>query len=213
MQIPSTSAAAVYGERTVEQLSYQSVQFELSLKDNRGRSVDLSFNSEQLSYSKTYDQFGAIGLSGKLDQSANPAEQARAFSLGAYDEQAAFFKHEAIQVDYSSMNLQIDGDASLLQDYFASDVTAQRIFDFATGLNPGLAAGTDAFANFAQDIRDGIQAGFEQAESILGPLPDISHETQSLLDMMLAQFTDDPSQVQSAQSLLADMRAQEEETA
>lgn len=200
MQIPSSSVAA-YGSREVEQLSYQSVQFELSLTDNRGRSVDLSFSSEQLSYSRTYDQFGIVGIS--KGAHANRGEQARAFTLGAIAEQ-----HESVQLDYSSTSLEIEGDASLLADYFSSDATAQRIFDYITGLNPGFAADSPDFSNFVEQISSGVQAGFEQAQSILGDLPEIVEETKQLLDMMLAQLQSG-EQVQSASQLLAEKREEE----
>ena len=200
MQIPSSSVAA-YGSREVEQLSYQSVQFELSLQDNRGRSVNLSFSSEQLSYSRTYDQFGVVGISKGAD--ANASDQARGFTLGAIAEQ-----HESLQLDYSSTSLEIEGDASLLADYFASDTTAQRIFDYVTALNPGFAANSPDFSNFVEQISSGVQAGYEQAQSILGDLPEIVEETKQLLDMMLAQLQDG-SEVQSASDLLAQMREDE----
>ncbi len=212
MHVPPSSSASVYASREVETLRYQSIDFELSLTDNRGRSVDLSFSSEQLNYSRTYNQFGAVATIGKQHDTATIMDEARQFIGGAIAEQGrAVAQHESQSLDYSSLNLNIEGDVSLLSDYFASDVTAQRIFDFVTGLNPGLDAHSDAFSNFADEIQKGVAEGFAQAQHLLGELPEVSNETRSLLDIMLAQFKEDPAQVSSAASLLASMHEDDDE--
>ena len=89
-----------------------------------------------------------------------------------------------IATDNGEINLETltpDDAQTLISDdgYFGVDNTAQRIFDFATGL-----AGDDP--SRLEAIMDGIKDGFSQAEQAWGgALPDISYATRDALQGLL----------------------------
>lgn len=203
---------AAYGSSRREELNYQSFDLDLSLSDNRGRSVSLSISSEQLSYMGTYDKFGVTA--GKGPQALSPhgkapqgiaelvrkfagdaaAEQFQALSNKHGSEQGFSVQHEELSLEYESLSIEIEGDASLLKDYFSAPETALRIMDFAKSLGAmaGVQPGGEGFDHFLSEISRGIEEGFEAVESILGKLPEISQNTHSLLHEMLDALAIDP---------------------
>ncbi|NRA38734.1 MAG: DUF5610 domain-containing protein [Planctomycetes bacterium] len=202
---------AVSSERSVEHLKYQALTFDLELQDNRGRSVSVSFSSEQLDYSRTYDRYGAVAnIGGSLDPSTNMLDQVRKMASENISRQGmALIEHQEERLQYQTSELKIEGDVSLLQDYFSSSNTADRILNFVDKLAG--AAGIDkndthVFDNFMQDIRQGIADGFAQAEHILGSLPEISIETQNLLELLLNQYQEDPQEIPQACDYLEQVR-------
>jgi hypothetical protein len=195
------SSLMLVGSRKQEQLSYQSFDFQLSLADNRGREVSLSLNAEQLFYSRSYDKFGVIASKGGggdalVDRLRSfvgdeAAEQFR--SLAGDRGLLAVAEHESVELSASSLSIEVEGDLSLLQDYFNAPNTAQRIFDFASGLGAQLDHDSPDFGGFIDQIRQGIEEGFAMVEDLLGPLPEVSQQTHSLLQTMLDAFQADPT--------------------
>lgn len=93
-----------------------------------------------------------------------------------------------VATDSGNVNLESltpDEATQLVADdgYFGVENTAQRIFDFATGL-----AGNDPTRLDA--IMSGINDGFAQAEQAWGgTLPEISYQTQDALGTMLEEWS------------------------
>jgi hypothetical protein len=101
---------------------------------------------------------------------------------------ALAFAHEEINIEASSFELEIEGDIGLLQDYFNAENTADRIFGFVSDLaNMGTSFGAD-FGSMFEQIRSGVEQGFEQAKMMIGELPQVSQDTGTLLDAMLDAF-------------------------
>ncbi len=202
-----TGMVGLAGSRETERLQFQSTTLELSISDSSGRDVHVSLNMEQLDYSRTYDKFGMVG-SAKGKHGLGPmvqqmrdmtgkeiGDQIRdmAKSRGIEPEGMAYFEHQEELLHYESMSLSVEGDMSLLNDFFNAENTAQRIFDFAKGLGDHIDSSTPEYGNFMDDITRGIESGFDMAESMLGQLAEVSHKTHDLLNLMLTALQDDPS--------------------
>ena len=82
----------------------------------------MSLDLSSLQYQRTYTAAGVIAGDGPPGQ-----REARVAGAGEGLQQAAIFQQESL--DYARLDLQIEGDVSLLEDYFGAEDTAQRIFD------------------------------------------------------------------------------------
>ncbi len=179
-------------------LSYRSTDMALSLSDNRGREVHVAFSTEQLDYNMTYDRFGAVKgggnghANGVVDKIRQYAGEEAAKQFQEMRGGSVMYEREEVSLSYEAMSFEVSGDVSLLQDFFSSENTAQRIFDFATGLGAGIDPSGEAFGGFMDQIREGIAQGFEMAEAMLGDLPQVSEDTRELLQLMLDAFEADP---------------------
>jgi hypothetical protein len=211
------------GSRESEQLRYQSLNYELSLQDNQGRAVTLSLAAESLNYQHTYDRFGVVGGQHGKGPSESVIETVRRFAGDAVADQIAqqhggvVVQHEELSLSASSLQLEVAGDMSLLEDYFSEAGTADRIFDFVSGLaaRAGIEMGGEGFESFLSHAREGVQAGFEAVGAALGGLPEISQRTQTVLDRMFNQLAADPTGERPdaqliLEQLLADQAAAEE---
>ena len=177
---PTNDYGASYQRETLaERMSLATSSYSLNITTADGRSASLSFDYAAFSYEQQYTR-QSVSAAGQAEF-ASAMESGR--ELLAQHGQSAY-----MGVSASSFELEISGDTSLLTDYFASAPTAQRIFDFAAGLGEGIAFGDKSFAPFAESIQRGIANGFAQAHAALGSLAQVSHDTQTLLDAMLARF-------------------------
>ncbi|MDA3962475.1 MAG: DUF5610 domain-containing protein [Planctomycetota bacterium] len=167
-----------------QRLSYRGMQVELALSDNQGRSVRLNFSHEQLNYNRTYTAAGVIASDIPPGRNGDRAGHA-AFTNSVYQ---AGLVHEEQSLSAERTTIEVEGDISLLQDYFSAESTAQRVFDFITGLGKGIEAGTEAFGSFVDEITSGMRQGFAEASDMLGGLAEISHRTHDLLEDMLTRF-------------------------
>lgn len=206
----SNGMMAIRGERSVEKLSYRSMSFDLNLSDNRGRSVSVSFSSEQLDYSRTYDRFAAVtGVNSSSDPMDSLFDQVKRIASNNIAEQGmALIERQQEKLSYQSQSLTIEGDVSLLKDYFSSTNTADRIMNFVDRMGAGVDTANDqGFGNFMSEITRGINEGIAQAAYMLGGLPDVSVETQSLLQLMLGAYQQNPGNVPQAVDFLEQVRA------
>lgn len=200
----SSQPTAISASRSREELRTASLDYQLQLSDGNGRSVSLSLSYDQLSFRGTYDRFGAV-QGGSMPR----AIAGRAGGEFAGQSQA-FAEHRQVSIEASSFSLAIEGDVSLLQDHFGSERTADRILDHALSLTRGLARDSDAFSAVLGEIESGIRQGFAEAESMLGNLMPVSHETRSLLDLMLEALHEDPTRTPRAADFLEQVRDQED---
>ena len=176
-----------YGSQTTheasrEQLEYRNISFELELSDNRGREAHISFDFSQLDYSRTYSkssvaQVEHLGVGPRAQQVTTDSALA----------QSAYVEHQ--EVHATSLEFAIEGDMSLVADRFGVENTAQNIFDYVSGLVDHV-AGELPRSDAIEQITAGVAEGFAAAEAILGGLPEISQQTQNILDLMLAAFAD-----------------------
>lgn len=171
---------ATYQRETLaERMAVASSSYRLEITTADGRSASLSFDYAAFSYEQQYSR-ESLSATGQARYSSGIAASRE---LLAQQSQSTY-----TGISGSAFDLQISGDTSLLADYFAAAPTAQRIFDFAAGLGKGITFGDDAFAPFAEAIQQGIANGFAQAHAALGSLSQVSQDTQTLLDAMLARF-------------------------
>lgn len=180
-----------------ERLAYRGVQFDLALSDASGRSLQISFGHERLDYNRTYT---AAGVVARAPASGAPGEQAAHRTVDELLHQAGV-EHRSEQVRIERTAITIEGDLSLLRDAFSAEATAQRIFDFATGLGAGIDRGTPAFDRFASTITAGVEQGFSDARALLGELPTVGRDTEDLLARMLERFRVDGQPVRAADLL------------
>ena len=195
-----SSPLLMSGSRERHELTYQSLNLSLSVADNQGRQFELSFSKEYLAYSGTYDRFGMIASPNGSSAADALVERVRAFAGDSIAEQFRnmagergllpkneTYAWQSRRIEMMSVNtsFSIEGDSDLIRDYFSASSTARRIFDFARALGSHLEPGSDEFSAFLTQIRSGIEAGFEMAEAVLGPLPEVSKETHALLRLML----------------------------
>lgn len=196
--------------RSSERLSYRNTEISIDLQDNRGREVHLSLSLESLSYQRSYDRFG-VQARGLPNLGNSPRGQSEQASLSGLLEQAqavnARHEQEFLDIQAERMELSVEGDVDLLQDAFSVGGTAQRIFDFVTGLGADIAPKTPAFAEMLDEITSGVQAGAEAASDLLGGLNDMAQDTIDLVMEMLGRYREDPSQQLDARALLAEREA------
>lgn len=173
-----------FASRETESLATRTVDYDLHLQTADGREVSVSLDLETLDYQRTYTAAGVIaGHKGPPGQAArvHGAEQ-------ALQQAAAYQEHQSLS--YSSFSLEIEGDVSLLEDFFGAEPTAQRIFDHVSGLLGKMGADSAGFDDAVAEITAGVADGFQQAAALFGqPLPQVSNDTKTLLDAMLNDLT------------------------
>ena len=126
---------------------------------------------------------------------------------------ATYMQQYSLHEQYSaeSFSLTIEGDTSVLADYFGSEPTAQRIFDHVSGLVAGMTPEEPVFQQAMADIMAGVEAGFEQAEAMLqATLPEVSRDTATILEAMLAELRETGSRQLLAADFLHLVAAEEE---
>lgn len=195
---PAAQTLALAGTHTSERLSHSSFDLQVDLTDNRGRAVRLSIAGEQLDYNRTYNRYGVVAGPTGQGQGQGLMEQLRRYVGDQMAEQAGqrlgiVAEHEEVSVSARSLEINVEGDLSLLEDYFSAPKTAQRIVDFGLGLLGGQDRNSTAFQEAFGEVRRGIAEGFAMAEHMLGGLAEISMQTREVVDTMLDAVTADPT--------------------
>ncbi|TVR44986.1 MAG: hypothetical protein EA402_05480 [Planctomycetota bacterium] len=174
------SGSRVLSEMVQERLVSKQAEYRLEIRSPDGRRASLSFDYSSINWERQYTRASVTSASEAMAQGRQQ---------GLRESLAAELVHHRESISASQWQLRIEGDVGLLRDHFAAAPTAQRIFDFATGLGKGMAVDDPRFARFAAEINRGIASGFQQAAAALGSLHEISHHTRSLLDSMLSDFS------------------------
>ena len=176
---PQASGFSAFQSQEYQQLSSRTVDYDLHIKSGDGRELRVNLDWSNLQYERTYSATGTVQRQG-----SSRSDDARVATAGESLQQASVFEQQ--RLEYNSLNLEIEGDMSLLQDYFGAENTAQRIFDHVSGLLGGMGADAEGFETAMDEIMQGVADGFEQAQALFPePLPLVSQNTRTLLDSML----------------------------
>ena len=160
------------------------MDYDLHIKSGDGRELRVNLDWANLQYERTYSPIGTVQRQG-----GGRADDARIATAGESLQQASVFEHE--KLTYNSLNLEIEGDMSLLQEYFGAENTAQRIFDHVSGLLGSMGSDSEGFEDAMDQIMQGVADGFEQAQAMFPtPLPQVGQDTRTLLDSMLNDLRD-----------------------
>lgn len=186
-------------ETRSEQLAASRLVFELDLADNRGREAHVRLDLSHLAYQATYGRTGVVAAAAGDPGAAGRGHAARQLGLVAAHEEGR------LRYEETRFELEVEGDTGLLDDYFSSSATAQRILDFAQGLvQRGVAGGGDRDGLLAA-VADGVREGIGQARDLLGGmLPPVAEETASLVEQALEELANgDPMRRLLIDSLVA----------
>ena len=137
----------------------------------------MNLDWSNLQYERTYSATGTVQRQG-----SSRSDDARVATAGESLQQASVFEQQ--RLEYNSLNLEIEGDMSLLQEYFGAENTAQRIFvrlGFSVVWVPMPRA---LKRRWMKSCR-----GSPMVRASPGPLPEplplVSQNTRTLLDSML----------------------------
>lgn len=179
---------SMLAEQRSQRLQVQSLQLELHISSADGRSASLRLDHQSLTMSGSYTRLGLLTAAGS--GGGDLMGRVRELVASTLERQGAVeFYSERQEHQISRSQLQLTGDLDLLRGHLSAPSTAQRIFDFVSGL--GRSAGIDftpgasSFVGFMEQISRGVAEGFRQAQALLGELPEISQQTRHLLDHML----------------------------
>ena len=176
---PQASGFSAFQSQEYQQLNTRTVDYDLHIQSGDGRELRVNLDWSQLQYERTYSATGTV-----YSQTGKRGDDARVVTAGESLQQASVFEHE--RFEQSKLNLEIEGDMSLLQEYFGAENTAQRIFDHVSGLLGNMGADSAGFSDAMDQIMEGVADGFEQAQALFPtPLPKVSQDTRTLLDGML----------------------------
>ena len=170
--LPETINQLQYS-RSRESLAARSLDLDLTISDEQGRSASLRIDLDELLATRQYT---------RLSVQRPDSFAARGAEANRYSTHAVLEQHQEV-VYARSLQIEASGDLDLLSDAFSAEHTAQRIVDHMAGLLDGL--GDQAFDQAFSAVRAGVAEGFAQAEALLGGLADISVQTRGLVDDML----------------------------
>ena len=190
-----------FASRETQALRTQTINYSFDIETADGRSASIELDFASLDYQRTYTAAGALVGQGSGDFGRIP-------TAASFLQQSAVYEQQSINIQ--EIDLEISGDLELLEEYFGSENTAQRIFDHVSGLLGGLGVDDAGFQESVAQITQGVQQGFDQAQAILGaPLPSVSQDTQTLLEAMLEDLQVNGPQNQQAANFLALLTTEE----